>query len=76
MRRKGLAALVTVLVMMLMTYIYFLGAFTILFAVFDFILSDGNINEYILELKELAELSVIPSIAVGIWYLILIFYKF
>lgn len=76
MRRKWLAALVTILVVMLMGYISFFGVFAIFFTVFEFILFDGNINEYLLDLKELAVLSVIPSVVVGIRYFLLIFFKF
>lgn len=76
MRRKWLAALVTILVVMLMGYISFFGVFAIFFAVFEFILLDGNINEYLLDLKEVAVLSVIPSVVVGIRYFLLIFFKF
>lgn len=72
MRKK----LIAVLVIMLMTYIWFFWGFAIIFAVLEFIPFGGDIHEYLLDLKGIAERTAILSVVVGIWYLILIFFKF
>lgn len=65
-----------VLIIMLMSYILCFLAFAIIFAALEFIPFGGDINEYLLDLKEIAERSFIFSIVVGIRYFLLIFFKF
>ncbi|TCT18440.1 hypothetical protein EDC51_101155 [Bibersteinia trehalosi] len=67
---------IAVLIIMLMSYILCFLAFAIIFAALEFIPFGGDINEYLLDLKEIAERSVIFSIVVGIRYFLLIFFKF
>lgn len=68
--------LIAVLIIILMSYILCFFAFAIIFAALEFIPFGGDINEYLLDLKEIAERSVIFSIVVGIRYFLLIFFKF
>ncbi len=67
---------IAVLIIMLISYILCFLAFAIIFAALEFIPFSEDINEYLLDLKEIAERSVIFSIVVGIRYFLLIFFKF
>lgn len=62
--------LIEVLVMMLITYITFFLLSAIYLAALEFILSNGDVKEYLLELKGFAKIIIIPSIGIGIKYLI------
>lgn len=67
---------VIAVLIMLISYILCFLAFAIIFAALEFIPFGEDINEYLLDLKEIAERSVIFSIVVGIRYFLLIFFKF